>query len=65
LNNLYPPPNVKQLEKIKKKWYKKNEDPDFDIEFDPEKKEPAAAGGQAGANPGTYGYGPYAGAGQR
>lgn len=64
MTNFYPVPGGKQLEKIKKKWYKKTQDPDFDIEFDPEKKEENAAGGQAGGNPGTYGYGNYGGAGQ-
>jgi hypothetical protein len=62
MKNFYPVPSAKQLEKIKKKWYKKTQDPDFDIEFDPEKKEQPNA--QAGGNPGTYGYGAYGGAGQ-
>lgn len=39
LNNIYPIPKAALLEKIRKKWYKKNVDPDFDIEFDPEKAE--------------------------
>lgn len=43
LKNFYPLPSVKQLEKIKKKWYKKHLDPDFDIEFDPEKPAEANA----------------------
>jgi hypothetical protein len=29
-------PNMKQLQKIKKKWYKNNIDKDFDIEYDPD-----------------------------
>lgn len=36
LSNLYPAPVGKQLLKFKKKWYKKNIDPDFDESFDPE-----------------------------
>eukprot|EP00403_Amphidinium_massartii_P024840 CAMPEP_0178386830 /NCGR_PEP_ID=MMETSP0689_2-20121128/8763_1 /TAXON_ID=160604 /ORGANISM="Amphidinium massartii, Strain CS-259" /LENGTH=377 /DNA_ID=CAMNT_0020007181 /DNA_START=29 /DNA_END=1163 /DNA_ORIENTATION=+ len=30
LEGLYPPPNPRQLLKYKKKWYKRNIDPDFD-----------------------------------
>jgi len=36
---LYPTPALKQFEKIKRKWYKKNVDPDFNVDYDPESKE--------------------------
>lgn len=39
LNGLYPPPSQKQVERFKRKWYKKNIDPDFDDTYEP----PAAA----------------------
>lgn len=32
--NIFPTPNSKQLEKIKRKWYKTNIDPNFDINYD-------------------------------
>lgn len=35
LNNLYPVPDVKSLEKRRRKWWKKEKDPDFDIEWEP------------------------------
>jgi len=34
LQNLYPPPNQRQLLKFKKKWYKKNVDPGFDDTYE-------------------------------
>ena len=37
LANIYPVPKASLMDKIRKKWYKKNVDPDFDITFDPEK----------------------------
>jgi len=36
LDSLYPAPNFKQIQKFKKKWYKKTIDPDFDDNFEPE-----------------------------
>jgi hypothetical protein len=44
LNGLYPPPVNKQLTKFKKKWYKKNIDPDFDDTYEP----PSVPSGYAG-----------------
>ena len=35
LNNLYPVPETKILEKRRRKWYKKEKDPDFDIDWNP------------------------------
>ena len=35
LSNIYPVPNAAKVEKIRRKWYKKNKDPDFDIDYDP------------------------------
>lgn len=35
LADLYPTPSAKQLQKFKKKWYKKNIDPQFDEAFEP------------------------------
>lgn len=35
LNGLYPVPPLKTLEKFRRKWYKKNKDPGFDIAYDP------------------------------
>merc|ERR1719422_2262909 len=35
LDNLYPTPNRHQILKFKKKWYKKNVDPNFDITYEP------------------------------
>mmetsp|Transcript_13846 Transcript_13846/g.25425 ORF Transcript_13846/g.25425 Transcript_13846/m.25425 type:complete len:391 (-) Transcript_13846:86-1258(-) len=48
LEGLYPPPNPRQLLKFKKKWYKRNIDPDFDdnhpaVQPPPEPAKPAAA----------------------
>lgn len=34
LSGLYPPPNYKQVIKFKKKWYKKNIDPEFDETYE-------------------------------
>ena len=31
INTIYPAPNMQQLEKLKKKWYKNNMDENFDI----------------------------------
>ncbi len=36
LNNLYPVPPLKLLEKKKRKWYKDNIDKEFDVNFDPD-----------------------------
>ena len=33
LNNIYPIPSRDKVEKIRRKWYKKNKEPSFDIEF--------------------------------
>lgn len=35
LDGLYPPPSYKQVAKFKKKWYKKNIDPEFDETYEP------------------------------
>jgi len=35
LEGLYPQPDPKKLVKFKKKWYKKNVDPDFDDSYEP------------------------------
>ena len=35
LSNLYPTPVMKVLEKIRRKWYKKNKVTDFDIDYTP------------------------------
>lgn len=32
-NNIYPVPSREKVEKIRRKWYKKNKEPSFDIEF--------------------------------
>ena len=34
IKNIYPVPNMSQLEKIKRKWYKSKIDPNLDINFD-------------------------------
>lgn len=34
LSSLYPMPPMEKLEKLKRKWYKKNIDQEFDPEFD-------------------------------
>ena len=36
LTNLYPMPNHKIVEKRRRVWYKKNIEPDFDVEYDPD-----------------------------
>jgi hypothetical protein len=33
LKNFYPVPPANKLEIIRRKWYKKNHDKDFDIEY--------------------------------
>jgi hypothetical protein len=38
LNNIYPIPSREKVEKIRRKWYKKNKEPTFDIEFKDENK---------------------------
>ena len=38
LSNIYPIPSVDKVEKIRRKWYKKNKDPDFDVDYDPKKQ---------------------------
>lgn len=35
LENLYPTPNQRQIVRFKKKWYKKNVDPNFDDSYEP------------------------------
>ena len=35
-DNIYPVPAAKQFEKIRRKWYKKNVNPDFDVDYDPD-----------------------------
>ena len=39
LTNLYPIPDSEKMERFRKKWYKKNIDPAFDITFTPPVKE--------------------------
>jgi len=46
LDGLYPPPNQRQLLKFKKKWYKKNVDPDFDDAYEV----PTLGGGTTGGS---------------
>jgi len=36
LNNLYPIPTREKVEKIRRKWYKKNKDKEFDVDFNAE-----------------------------
>jgi len=36
MNNIYPMPTAAKIEKIRRKWYKKNKDPEFDVDFNPE-----------------------------
>ena len=36
VSNLYPMPKMEVLEKIRRKWYKKNRDSDFDVEYKPD-----------------------------
>ena len=38
LNNLYPVPARDVLEKRRRKWYKSNKDPDFDVNYNPEEQ---------------------------
>ena len=64
LNNLYPVPSLKLLEKRKRKWYKDNVDKDFDINYDPDangnqnndNQQQRRAGPAPGANPYVYAY---------
>ena len=35
LNGLYPVPPLNKLEKFRRKWYKKNKDADFDVDYVP------------------------------
>jgi len=48
LGGLYPPPNHKQVLKFKKKWYKRNVDPDFDETYEP--GSPASGGASTSAS---------------
>ncbi|CAE8600888.1 unnamed protein product, partial [Polarella glacialis] len=48
LNGLYPPPSQDLIAKFKKKWYKKQVDPDFDVSYEP----PPAASSSSSAPPG-------------
>ena len=51
-DNLYPAPPLKVLDKFKRKWYKKNIDSDFIVDYVvPEPTYGPAAGAAAGANP--------------
>ena len=36
LNNLYPTPSGPKVEKMRRKWWKKNKDPNFDVDYNPE-----------------------------
>jgi len=64
LNNLYPVPPLKLLEKKKRKWYKDNIDQDFDINYNPEEakgnedrqQQRQRQGPPPGANPYAYAY---------
>mmetsp|Transcript_114631 Transcript_114631/g.214636 ORF Transcript_114631/g.214636 Transcript_114631/m.214636 type:complete len:311 (+) Transcript_114631:32-964(+) len=50
LNELYPPPNYKQVLKFKKKWYKKTIDPEFDVSYEPFASSAGSASGTAGGS---------------
>lgn len=39
LTNLYPIPEAAKMERFRKKWYKKNIDPKFEIDYEPPVKE--------------------------
>lgn len=65
LNNIYPMPSLKILEKKKKKWYKDNIDKDFDVNYEPDEnaknndagnQNQPRAGPPPGANPYAYAY---------
>lgn len=62
LNNLYPVPPLKILEKRKKKWYRDNVDKDFDVDYNPEEEakrpqnQQQRQGPPPGANPYAYAY---------
>lgn len=45
-NNLFPTPSMDMVEKLKKKWYKKNIDPDFPTEFEESKQNNSTNQGQ-------------------
>lgn len=58
LGGLYPQPNHRQVVKFKKKWYKRNVDPDLDDTYDPnpppppmDQPEPATTGSGKGISP--------------
>jgi hypothetical protein len=36
MNNIYPIPSREKVEKIRRKWYKKNKVPDFDVDYNPD-----------------------------
>jgi hypothetical protein len=36
LNNIFPTPARDKIEKIRRKWYKKNKDPEFDVDYEPQ-----------------------------
>ena len=50
-SNIVPAPPMKQLEKIKRKWYQKNIDKDFDITFNPESASTSSSVAGAGTAP--------------
>ena len=33
MNNIYPVPTREKVEKIRRKWYKKNKNTNFDVDF--------------------------------
>ena len=36
MNNIYPMPARDKLERIRRKWYKKHKEPEFDVEYNPD-----------------------------
>ena len=36
MNNIYPVPTREKVEKIRRKWYKKNKNTNFDVDFQPD-----------------------------
>lgn len=62
LDNLYPPPDYKQVAKFKKKWYKKTIDNDFDVTYDPDASRSCPSGGGTGTSTGGSAGAAWAGA---
>ena len=56
MNNIFPVPTRAVLEKRRRRWYRENVDPEFDVTYEPDLNANASAGNNNNANRNQQNY---------